>query len=145
MKQLIYALILSSTFASNANAEPRSGIRSSDFNQKTPYKPEILDLKGIVKSDGVHDSDCDIDLELVDQASGRSYSISEPGELLALHCSKEKDFLVTMKAERTPKFLFWGGNLNVQAFEILEEMETQPHIEAPTLKNTSSIDGGPRR
>lgn len=145
MKQLFYALILTTTFSLNANAEGRGGIRSSDYNQKTPYKPEILEMKGVVKSDGGHGTNCDIDLEFVDQASGKSYDISEPGELSALHCSKEKDLLVTMKAERTPKFLFWGGNLKVQTFEILEEMETQPHIEVPSVRKTSSVDRGPRR
>lgn len=140
MKQLIYAFILTSAFVLNANAEPRELIRPTNFDKKIPYSPEVLDLKGIVRSDGSHASDCNIDLELVVQDSGKIYSISDPGELAALHCTKEKNFSVTMKAERTPKFLFWGGNLKVQSFEIIEELEAQPHKKVPVVRRAPFTD-----
>ena len=132
MKHFVYIFALISTLTLTANAESRGGYRSSDFGTKTKYVPEILELKGIVRSDGNHQKECGVDLELVESETGKTYSISEPGELAQLHCSKEKDFLVTLKAERTSKFLFWGGNLKVQQFQVLEEFEAQPHIQAQT-------------
>lgn len=147
MKQLTYTIALILTLSLNANAEPRDGGRSSDYNTKKQFVPEILELRGLVKSDGAHKKDCnvDIDLELIESETGESYSISEPGELKAMHCSKEKDLLVQMKAERTPKFLFWGGNLKVQSFEILEELESQPHHLTQSVVREPSFDRNGRR
>lgn len=141
MKHFVYIFALISTLTLTANAESRSGYRSSDFGTKTKYAPEILELKGIVRSDGNHQKECGVDLELVESETGKTYSISEPGELAKLHCTKEKNFLVSLKAEKTSSFLFWGGNLKVQEFEVLEELEAQPHIQVKTT-NRSTLDRG---
>ena len=145
MKHFICIFALISTLTLTANAEAIGDHRSSDFRSKIKYIPEILELKGIVKSDGNHQTDCDVDLELVETETGKTYSISEPGELAQLHCSKENDFLVTLKAERTSKFLFWGGNLEVQGFQVLEELETQPHIQTKNTREPSFDSGAGRR
>lgn len=145
MKHFVYIFALISTLTLTANAEARGGHRSSDFGPKTKYVPEILELKGVVRSDGNHQTDCGVDLELVESETGKTYSISEPGELAQLHCSKEKNFLVTLKAERTSKFLFWGGNLEVQEFQVLEELEAQPHIQAQNTREPSFDRGAGRR
>lgn len=145
MKQFVYIFALISTLTITANAESRGGIRSSDYGTKTKYVPEILELKGVVKSDGNHEKNCGVDLELVESETGKTYSISEPKELAQLHCEKEKDFLVSMKAERTPKFLFWGGSLKVQEFQLLEELEAQPHIQAQNNRQPSFDRGAGRR
>lgn len=145
MKQLMYAIVLISTLSLNANAEPRGGDKSSDYGIKKQYVPEILELKGLVKSDGNHKDDCNVDLKLIESETGKSYNISEPGELAVIHCSKEKDLLVQMKAERTPKFLFWGGNLKVQSFEVLEELDSQPHKLTQSVARESSFDRYGRR
>lgn len=141
MKHFVYIFALIFSLTISAYAEPRGGARDLDFDTSTKYVPKILELKGIVKSDGTHKEDCDVDLELVESETNKIHSISEPGELSQLHCAKEKDFLVSMKAERTPKFLFWGGNLKVQEFQVLEELESQPHIQAKDY-NKDTFDRG---
>ena len=145
MKKFVYIFVLLSVISLNANAEPRGRAFDRDFGQRTKYVPEIIEITGTVRSRGPHAlNTCNIRLEIVEEATGEVFKISEPAELASLHCSTEKDLNVSMKAEKTPRFLFWGGNLKVKEFEVLEELEAQPHI-ASEITRRPSAEGLGRR
>lgn len=109
------------------------------------YVPQELELNGIVRSSGNHPNDCGVELEFVEAKTGEVTFISEPGELAQLHCAKEKDFLVRLKAEKTSRFLFWGGGLKVLEFQVLQESEAQPHKQVQNSRESSFDRGDMRR
>lgn len=90
---------------------------------------ESITLKGIVKSIGNHNTGafCNVALEFIDEESGKIFELYNAESLEVLHCEKEKDFIVTITAEKEKEFLFWGGNLKLNSFEILGERNSDPH------------------
>lgn len=91
---------------------------------------EIVSFKGIVKSVDKHKAGahCSVTLQFIDDESGKSFELENAEKLEALHCETEKDFIVTLTAQKETKFLFWGGGLKMTSFEILGERESEPHI-----------------
>lgn len=102
-------------------------------------------MKGIAKSANKHweGKRCKVTLEFTDSESGKTYELEDAESLAALHCEKEKDFVVKLTAEKEARFLFWGGDLKVKSFEILEEMTFAPHI-AEYSTESRNIRFGPR-
>ena len=141
MKQLVYifTFIFISLLGLSANAELRERIRASDYGSKVKFAPEIFELKGIIKSEGSHKKNCGVDLEFVESETGKRYSVSGSNELERIHCEKEKNFLVTVKAEKSTRFLFWGDRLKVLEFQLLEELEAQPHIQVQNQNKRESL------
>jgi hypothetical protein len=79
-------------------------------------------------------------LKFINQETGKSYDIVDSPELVRLHHDTEKNYLVEIEAEITPKFLLWGGNLIAKSFKVLEETASVPHLES--LKPTKEFRGG---
>ena len=61
-------------------------------------------------------------LEFV-STSGKIFELRENEFLENQHCLNHKDLIVTMTAVKQPQFLFWGGDLIVLGFSIIEEVE----------------------
>lgn len=115
----------------------------SSFAENNASK--LVQVRGLVKSDGTHTKTCSVSLELVDESSGKSIGLVNAEELERLHCDKEQDFIATVSGVMTPKFLFWGGNLKVNRYEIADEQLPVPHIVAgPTFIKGGFIRSEPR-
>lgn len=110
----------------------------------TTYAEEqVSDFAGVIRSSGEHvQNSCGVDLELVDD-TGKALDLTNADELERMHCQKEKDFQVTIKGRITPKFLFWGGNLEVSSFVVLDEQESASHTFARSPRSGPSF--GDRR
>lgn len=128
MKTFLQNAVLITLIVSNASSFGR-GLRTEASRNTKARQPEIVDWVGEVKDDPAsHNSDHDHDLEFVKKDDGESYDIVDSPELLNLHHTTGKNYLVRMEAEKTPRFLFWGGNLIVRKFDVLEETsESLPH------------------
>lgn len=68
-------------------------------------------------------------LELVRKDNNEKYKIIESDALMATHVEKDKNLLVEVEGEVTPRFLFWGGNLIVKSFKVLNELDEISHQE----------------
>lgn len=133
MGKSILSFLLSSLFFVNftyAQSSEVADIGSSGESVSTAVTSKILSLKGIVKSADRHweGKRCKVTLEFTDSESGKTYELEDAKSLADLHCEKEKDFKVKLTAEKEAAFLFWGGDLKVKSFEILEEITPAPHI-----------------
>ena len=127
MKTLLSAIFVF-TLSSVSFAEPggdRAGFERSQ--SKTESKPEIVNWVGFIEADGGHTTRHDHSLEFVRKSDGESFDVVDSPELEKVHCNKSKKLLVKIEAERTPQFLFWGDNLIVKKFEVLDELAMVPH------------------
>ncbi|MCB0362477.1 MAG: hypothetical protein KDD35_07135 [Bdellovibrionales bacterium] len=91
-----------------------------DFDRaqkRSAYKPEIVSWTGIVHS--VLDNE--VDLQFVRNDDKEKFDIVDSPDLEKFDWVNHKSRLVKIEAEKTPRFLFWGGNLIVKNFEILKE------------------------
>ena len=68
-------------------------------------------------------------LEFVRQDDKKAFDVVDSEGLLNTHAEKEKNLLVEVEGEITPRFLFWGGNLVVKNFKVLNELDEIPHRE----------------
>jgi len=104
--------------------------------------PEIVKWVGTVKDDAdSHTTEHEHELEFTRKDNGDSYDIVDSPELVKLHHDTEKNYVVEIEAEKTSKFLFWGGNLIVKNFKVIEEASDRIAHRAPAAKRSSS---GPR-
>lgn len=62
-------------------------------------------------------------------ADGAEYKIVDSPELVKLHHETGKSYVIEAEVEKTTRFLFWGGNLRVKKFTVLEEGAAKPHLE----------------
>ena len=128
---LLGLLISTSAFASRGDG------RLLDRSDRRPAKaePEIVKWVGEIKDEAAtHTTDHKHELKFVKKDDGKEYAVVDSPELVKLHHESEKNFLVEIEAEKTPRFLFWGGNLIVKNFKILEEGSSVPHL-APPVRN----------
>ncbi|MBK9294519.1 MAG: hypothetical protein IPM57_08750 [Oligoflexia bacterium] len=125
-------------------ARPGGGGMERSQRSEKPYEPEIVNFTGIVKSKPHQAQSCDSDLKFTVNGSGDVYVLSNGEELKKLHCSKEKDLVIQLKAEKMPRFLFWGGDLKVISFEVLNEQEPEGHI-LPEERQSSHVHAVDRR
>ncbi len=123
---LISLSFLNSVYASDTDLQVGKPSASAEDISNN----ELLSLKGIVKSSAKHREGalCKVTLEFTDDISGKSFELEDAENLEALHCEKEKDFVVNIVAKKEAQFLFWGGDLKLKSFEILEEKDSAPHI-----------------
>jgi|GEM_PF-2486947 len=130
MKNAIFCALV--VFASSLNIYASSGDQSqSNLKNEQTSASEVLKLIGeISDSDSVHTNLHKHKLEFKDNESGKSYYIVDSPELVKLHHENEKNYLVEIEAEKTSRFLFWGGNLIVKNFKVLNETVSVPHLQA---------------
>ena len=131
MKSILTILFVS-TFSVSAFALPGEGRggfdRGIDKNTKSEKsEPEIVKWEGYVEADGGHTTRHDHDLEFVRQSDGETFDIVDSPALEKVHCDTSKKLRVKIEPEKTSRFLFWGGNLIVKNFEVLEELDQVPH------------------
>lgn len=101
--------------------------RGSVNRKPIKYVPEMVSWLGEIKDEpSSHNTDHDHELRFVRKEDGEEFDIVDSPELVKLHHSTEKNYLVKVEAKKTPRFLYWGGNLVVKKFEVVEE--TSPAI-----------------
>lgn len=108
------------------------GILISVLFSFSAYAGEIVRWTGTVsEEDGYHYNEHEFghSLEFIRQNDGKSFDVVDSQELEAVHIQKEKNLLVEIEAEKTDRFLFWGGNLIVKNFKVLDELDEIPHRE----------------
>lgn len=132
MMKSILTVLFVSTLSVSAFALPgegRSGLDSDVNNNRKPEisEPEILKWEGYIEADGGHTTRHDHSLEFVRKSDGKTFDIVDSPALEKVHCDSSKKLLVKIEAEKTSRFLFWGGNLIVKNFEVIEELAQVPH------------------
>jgi hypothetical protein len=88
---------------------------------------EIVNWTGTLQDSGTHSELHNHALEFIKNGDSDSYKIVDSPELAKTHCDKSKKLKIKITAVKTPQFLFWGNNLVVKSFEVLEELEEVPH------------------
>ena len=128
-KSTLFLAVLALTTTQFALAMPGDGRDHAYIqNRKQPSEPNIVKWVGVVKGDGdYHTTDHDHELKFVRQSDQENFDIVDSPKLVKLHHETEKNYLMEIEAEKTSRFLFWGGNLIVKNFKILKELETVAH------------------
>lgn len=116
----LLSLIFSSVSAF-ANFEDRN-VRFRDAQQRKTPTPLIIKWEGLIHST---DSD-EINLEFIRRVDQKSFDIEPASELESLDWKDHKARVVSLTAELTPRFLFWGGNLVVKDYKIKEVRQYSP-------------------
>lgn len=138
MKSKLIAVVFLGLLTSYSSAFARGGDRGGFDRKPAKYEPEIVKWIGEVKDEASdHTTEHQHALEFVKKDDGKEYDIVDSPELVKLHHETEKNYLVEIEAEKTPRFLFWGGNLIVKNFKVLEETALVPHL-AP-IKRASNV------
>jgi hypothetical protein len=108
---------------SNSYAFRGDGIeKNMGSKQESTSEPEIVKWVGEVKDDwSTHTTEHKHELEFVKKDDGKKYTIVDSPQLVQLHHESGKNYLMEIEAEKTPVFLFWGGNLIVKSFKVLGE------------------------
>ncbi len=85
--------------------------------------PEIVKWVGTIKDDA-DSHPAEHELAFTRKDNGATYDIVDSPELVKLHHDTEKNYVVEIEAEKTSKFLFWGGNLIVKNFRVIGSLTT---------------------
>jgi hypothetical protein len=94
-------------------------------------EPEIVKWVGNVKDEVVdHTTEHKHALKFVKKGDNEEFDIVDSPELVKLHHETEKNYLMEIEAEKTPRFLFWGGSLIVKKYKVLEETASIPHFDS---------------
>jgi len=134
-KSYLLALIL---LVSSGNLYAREGIGPIIDRKPASTGPEIVKWIGeISNSASDHTTLHNHSLEFKNRETGKTYDIVDSPDLVKVHHENEKNYLVEIEAEKTPRFLFWGGNLIVKNFKILGETASVPHLPAPQPQATN--------
>lgn len=89
-----------------------------------------------------HTTEHDHELTFKNQDTGEVFKIVDSPNLVKLHHETEKNFLIEAQVAKTPKVLFWGGNLVVKNFRVIKETsDAIPHyvIEKSARKSPASV------
>jgi len=93
---------------------------------RTPVKVETVKWIGEIKEEFCDPTTNDLhELKFVKKDDGKKYDIVEGPALEKLHSEISKNALVEIEAEKTPKFLFWGGNLIVKNFKVIATINSE--------------------
>jgi hypothetical protein len=124
----------------------REGVGPGEPRATQPSTPEIVKWVGeISDSASDHTTLHDHKLEFKNRQTGKTYDVVDSPELVKLHHENEKNYLVEIEAEKTSRFLFWGGNLIVKTFKVLDETESVPHLARRAPSATVREFGGGHR
>lgn len=114
---LIVVLFSQNTFAMN-----REDKDSIDHRPKTTSETNTVKWVGEIHDDeSTHNTRHWHELKFTKKDDGKTYDISSNPDMVKLHHDTEKNYLVEIEAEKTPRFLLWGGELVVKKFKILAE------------------------
>ena len=132
MKKLILTLILAITAPLSFAGSPEKVKKIEPGN--------LVNWIGYVDADYGHNTKHKHNMKFVRQSDGETFDIVDSPDLEKTHCESSKKLLVEITAERTPRVLFWGNNLMVKNFKILNELEGLPHKKYVPRENTSRGD-----
>lgn len=105
------------------------GSGSAFATEESQEKPTLKWVGEIRDEASSHTNEHWHSLKFVKKDDGEVYDL-DSSELTELHHKSEKNYLVEVEGEITPRFLFWGGNLKVNTFKVLAEGERIPHFKA---------------
>lgn len=88
-----------------------------------------------------HTTTHDHSLSFEEEESKETYDVVDSPVLQKLHHETNRNYKAKIEGYITPKFLFFGGNLVVTKFEILEESEVVA-LSAPRPRMQREIRGG---
>lgn len=118
MKYVLTAII-ASTFMGCASKNV-----NENANGRTIRIGEISDAVS------THDTRHQHELKFKEKSTGKIFDVVESPELVKLHHETGKNYLIEADTAKTNKFLFWGENLIVKNFRIIEAVgEAIPHNE----------------
>lgn len=107
-----------------------------------PPRLEIVEWQGSVACDDQPEPGEPCDLRFTREPDGDEFSIAIPGKLAELEWGSGVSRRVRLRAKRTPKFLFWGNELVVIDFWMLDENagreEGEKKREAPSAPPAGS-------
>ena len=70
------------------------------------------------------------DLKFIKSDTGERFSIVDSPEIQQYHHQLGKYFIAEIEGEKTDRFLFWGDNLVVKKFKVIQvTSDTIPHTE----------------
>lgn len=129
-RKSISVLFLGILVSSSSAFAMRGEMGILDRSDRSPaVQPEIVKWIGEVKDEAAtHTAGHEHELKFVKKDDGKEYGIKDSPDLVKLHHETERNFIVEIEAEKTPRFLFWGGNLIVRNFKVLEETDSAPHL-----------------
>lgn len=122
---ILQALLLSSHAYSKPWSKDRDFFKS--FESKTERSYEKVNWVGYIEGNSKHTTNHNHEISFTQQSTGQSFDIINSPKLEKAHCSSEKNLLVEIEGEKTPRFLFWGNNLIIKKFTVLKELEKTPH------------------
>lgn len=130
MKNVIFCALVA--FASSLNVyASNDGVPQSNLKTEQISAPETLKLVGEISDPASgHTTRHKHNLKIKNLETGESYKIVDSPELVKIHHENEKNYLVEIEAEVTSRFLFWGGNLTVKNFKVIDEIASVPHFPA---------------
>lgn len=140
MNLIVLALALMAQPLPASAAEPEGRITQGERMQmQRALEPEIVKWAGTIKDkDGSHTTEHEHELEFTRKDNGDSYDIVDSPDLVKLHHETEKNYVVEIEAEKTPKFFFWGGHLIVKNFKVIEDASGPIEHRAPDTRPSSS-------
>lgn len=87
----------------------------------------IVRWKGVVRGNSIsHTTNHQHQLEFIREIDGKIFDVVDSPRLLALHHASDRNYRVRITGELTSRFFFWGGNLIVKDFAVLEELDKEP-------------------
>lgn len=118
---LLISLVFSSAFARDHFDDSRF-----DRIRREPEK-QAVKWTGTIRCAGESTAEAheDCDMEFVRDEDQEVISLESTPALVAAHCKRTSDLRVKLEGEVTPQFLFWGGELKVSSFEILNEVKRE--------------------
>lgn len=111
------------------------------------FAAESVKWTGVVQERSGHHTpshDMKHELELVKE-DGERINIVDSPSLMNLHKEKDRNLVVELSGELTSQFLFWGGNLVVKDFKVLEEGDEIAHYEIQRPRTIDREIGSGRR
>lgn len=136
-KSYLFALVLMASslnvYASKEPCERR--------NAQPAAAPKIVKWVGEISDSAAdHTTLHGHKLKFKTRETGDTYDIVDSPELVKLHHETEKNYLVEIEAEKTSRFLFWGGNLIVKNFKVLGDTASVPHLTPPPVRTARELD-----
>lgn len=132
MKKYLYTFLML-TLAFNFSNAADSDSKAAEDNTMT-WVGEIKDTPRTHTTDHRHA------LEFTRDSDGESFDIVDSPDLKKLHHDSGKNFRIEAQVELTPKFLFFGGNLIVKSFKVIEETSPSiPHVIPTPRESTRNL------
>lgn len=122
LKVLMAALVISAGVGCATTPTDTNKSETGNKNQTVKWIGKISDPAATHTTNHNHDPD------FIRQGTNEKYDIVDSPELLKFHHESERNHLLEIEGELTPRFLFWGNNLIVKKFTVLEELDAAPHL-----------------